>query len=476
MIHRASEILTIGIACVLLLSGCSTFDADKARKEHAAAFQQSLTDKTAQIVPEDTPLRLEDCIRIALQNNLAVKSSQIQTRIAKLERKISFSNFLPTVNLDYQYTRWDKQPKIKFGSTAVAMHDQRVREITWQIQMNIFDPSTWFLYAMYQRGEEIAGIVTKYTKQMTVLEVTINYYHCLSLKQIEHALESQLNAAIALEKEISAFYEEGMVTQWQSEQAEVLVLHKESTLHSVQYAIRQAEADLLTSMGLSPLAEISLKIEQPLQAPNESLEGLVAEALISNPQLHIADRQIAIEKEKVKVALAGFLPRLLGFANRTHSSDSYLLYDNFWTYGLAGTMTLFNGFANINEYKAAKERQKEAFLEREQQTLVLMLEVIKAYLNLEDAKRQSLLAQKAFDASSVHLTEVQERWREGLIDSSQMLDVMAEKDAAQTGLTNSHFQLQVATATLYNVMGFTDISYEDNKDENNVAKNNRTME
>ena len=457
---------------LLFLAGCSNFDGSSIRENHIRDYQQQLAKKTNEVLSKKESFVLNDCIAVALANNLNVRSSEIQQRIAKLERKVSFSNFLPTVNLDYQYTRWDKQPKVKFGSSATAMHDERIREITWQIQMNIFDPSTWFLYAMHQRGEEIADLVTKYTKQLTVLEVTVNYYHCLSLKQIKNALQSQIKAVVALEKEISTFYEEGMVTQWQAEQAKVLVLDKETTLSSIQYALKQAEADLLVSMGLSPLADISLDIEQPLEIPNRTLEELIADALISNPQLYIADRNIAIEKEKVKVALAGFLPRLVGFANRTHSSDSFLLYDNFWTYGLAETMSIFNSFATINEYKAAKERQKDAFVQREQQTLVLMLEVTKAYLNTEDVKRQSMLAKKAFDATSMHLTEVQEKWHEGLIDSSQMLNVMAEKDAAQMELTNNRFQLQVAAATLHNVMGITDVGCEENNDEHEVAKNN----
>jgi outer membrane protein TolC len=465
-------VLKIELLSLLIVVGCGKYDGLFERQSHIEQYQEQLGQKTNEVLSAKESFGLNDCIEVALANNLNVRSSEIQQRIAKLERKVAFSNFLPTVNLNYQYTRWNKQPKVKFSSSVTAMHDQRVREITWQIQMNIFDPSTWFLYAMHQRGEEITEIVTKYIRQMTVLEVTVNYYHCLSLKQIEHALQSQLNAAVALEKEISNLYEEGMVTQWQAEQAKVLVLDKDTTLGSVQYAIKQAEADLLVSMGLSPLADISLDIEQSLEVPDRPLEDLITDALISSPQLYIADRNIAIEKEKVKIALAGFLPRLVGFANRTHSSDSFLLYDNFWTYGLAGTMSVFNGFATINEYKAAKERRKDAFIEREQQTLVLMLEVAKAYLNLEDAKRQSLLAQKAFNASSMHLNEVQEKWREGLADSSKMLDVMAQRDAAQTELTNSHFQLQVSIATLYNVMGVTDIGYEENKNENDVAKNN----
>ncbi len=469
------NLLMVIFALSLFLAGCNNYDGNLIRADHVKDYQSSLTEKTNSILSKES-FGLKDCIEIALKNNLNVKASRIQERMARLERKVAFSSFIPVVNLDYQYTKWDRQPKVKFGSSAVAMHDRSIRNITWQIQMSIFDPSTWFLYAMHQRGEEIAELVTKYTKQMTVLEVTINYYHCLSLKQVEQALQSQLNAAIALEKEISAFYEEGLVTQWQSDQCQVLVLGRETSLESMRYALRQAEADLLVSMGLSPLAEISLDIEQSLDIPGGSLEDVVAEALISSPQLHISDRQVAVEKEKVKVALAGFLPRLVGFANRTHSSDSFLLYDNYWTYGLAGTMSLFNGFANINEYKAAKERRKEAFIEREQRTLVLMLEVVKAYLNVENAERQSLLAQKALEASSRHLAEVEDKWREGLIDSSEVFDVLAEKDSAQMELMNSRFQQQVSIATLYNVMGITDTDYGENRHEDNVAKNNYTME
>ena len=460
-------IKSVWLILLFFLAGCSSFDGLQTRQSHIKNYQQALAEKTNEVLSKKESFGLNDCIAVALANNLNVRSSEIQQKIAKLERKVAFSSFLPAINLDYNYTRWDQPPKMKSGSSYVTMHDQNIREVTWQIQMSIFDPSTWFLYAMHQRGEELVRLVTKYTKQLTVLEVTINYYHCLSLEQAEHVLRSQLKAAAALEKEISAFYEEGLVTEWEFEQAKVHLLVRQTELHQIQYATKQAKADLLSSMGLHPLAEISLKVEHPSKAPDESLETLIAEALISNPQLHIADRRIAIEKEKVKVALAGFLPRLTAFANRTNSSDSYLLYDNFWTYGLTGTMTIFNGFANINEYKAAKQHKTHAFIEAEQQTLVLMLEVVKAHLNLEDAKNQSLLMQKAFNAASIHLVQVEEKWHEGLIDSSNMLNVFAERDTAQMNLMNSRFQQQVSIATLYNVMGITDT----NCGENNVAKN-----
>jgi outer membrane protein TolC len=457
MFKAIRKTLLIVVSSAIFLTGCSSFNGRTVREKHAKDYQRDLAAETNDVLSKKAVFDLNDCIQIALENNLQIKTSKIQRQLAKLERKIAFSSFLPTVNLDYEYTKWNKQPKIKTATSTMAMHDQAIKEITWQIQLSVFDPSTWFLYAMHKRGEEVAELVTKYTAQMTILEVTVNYYHCLALQQAIPALQSQLNAANELEKEIGELFQEGLVTQWQYQQAQVITLARKTELDRTEYAIKQANGDLLVSMGISPLADITLNTEQLLKEPNESLEDLVYKALIENPQLHIADRQVAIEEEKVKVALAAFLPKLTVFANRTNTSDSFQLYSDLWTYGLSGTLAVFNGFANINEYKAAKERKKAAFIEREQQTLVLMLEVLKAYLNLENAKNETLLTQKSFDTASKHFDEVNEKWKEGLVQSSEMLTVLSEKDNAQMELMVSNFNLQVSIATLQNVMGTTEV-------------------
>lgn len=453
----------------IFFAGCKTYNDLEVRQAHAKKFKKDLATETNEVLSKQKAYGLNDCIKIALENNLQAKSAQIQQRIAKLERKIAFANFLPVVNLDYQDTRWSHQPKIKFQSGEFALQDQEIRNLTWQFQFSIFDPSTWFLYAMFQRGEESAAFVTKYTMQMIVLDTIINYYHCLTLEEASKSLESQLNAALELEKETKQLFSQGQVVEWQYEQTQLNVIGRQTDLTSCKFALQQAYADLLTSMGLSPFAQINLTAEQPLIVPQGSMEDILCKALIENPQLHIADRKVAIEEEKVKVALAAFLPRLTIFANQTHTSDSFQVYSSLWDYGFFGTMTIFNGFANINEYKAAKERRTAAFVDREQQTLILMLQVLKAYINYQNAQNESHYAQTAYDVSSKHFNEINEKWKIGQVHTSDKLAQMAERDNAQMELMSSNFRLQVCIATLQNVMGITDISKIDEK-KNESAK------
>jgi len=459
------RLLAFLFSVMLLFGGCSSFDGDKARKDHAAAFEQSLKEKTAQFLPDGTPLRLEDCIRIALENNLSVKSSEIQTRIAKLERKIAFSNFLPVLDLNYQYTRFDPQLMRQFGAMEVAMSDQKVQEITWQAQMSIFNPLTWLMYSMHVRGEEIANIAHEYTQQMTVLHVTVLYFHCLSLQEVKSALESQLAFASALHKELQAFEEEGLVAEWQAEQAGLMVLARKTDIQRVQRAIRQVKADLLSVMGLAPLSDISLQMDMPLRPPQEPLESLVTDALISHPELHIADRRVAIEERKVELSVRIFLPTLMGFASNVDSSDSFLKYSNYWVTGLAGTLRVFDGFANVNTYKLVREQRKDAYVRREQASLALMIKVIKAFLNLTNAEEAMALAKQFHVVASKRFAEVEEKWREGLVSFSEMLSVTAERDNAQMQVMATRFQHQISIASLINAMGKTKMAVEEHDNE-----------
>ena len=448
-------------AALVILAGCSSFDGQKVRREHAEDYQKLLEKRTEEVLSGKEALNLQDCITAALENNLDIRVAEVRQRVAELNRKVSFAQFLPRVNLNYNYTRWDPQPEIVTGATSQPMHDERIRDITLNIQMSVFNPSTWFMYSMHKRGEEIAEIAADYTRQMIVLQVTTYYYYCLGLQEIEKVLDSRIRAADKLAEQLQDYQAEGLVFAWQSDQARVNLESQKLQRKRIRQLLDQTEGQLLMAMGLSPLGSIQLYPSPSIMPPQGELDDFIAEAMLNHPRLRIADREIAIEKEKVKTALTGFMPSLTGFANRVNTTDAFQRYSNYWMMGLSGVLTVFNGFANINEYEAAKENVKKAALVREQTTLALMLEVYRAYQNLQLAQDSIALVQYNEKAANAHYDQVYEQWQEGLVDASGLLSVVAEKDLAQMANINSQFQVQVAIATLVNVMGQTEIDYEE---------------
>lgn len=456
--------LCIALLLMIMQAGCAT-SAKESRERHADTYQRNLLELTQTELAGEKEASLEDCIGIALRNNLQGQTAEARARIKKLERKIAFSNFFPTLELKGDYTAWEHQPMVKVsegptGPVYHAMHDTDITEFALEVQMPVFAPAAWYLYTVHKRGEDIGELLLEYTKQMITLQVTGLYYQCLALQETENSLASRVAANEALQQQMNSYYQEGLVSEWQLEQVEALVLAGVMELNYTKRAILEAKADLLGSMGLSPLADIELLTETPLEVPDRSLEELVLQALLHNPQMHISDRTVEIQKDRARIAITNFLPGLVGFASFTSTSDSFVFDPDYWMNGLSGVLNVFNGFANINEYKAAREWEREAMVQREEACLAIILQVIKAHLNLGNAEDAMALAEKSLNVAKGHLAEIEAHWQEGMVKPSERLSAIAEFEAADTALTNARFQQQVSIATMLNVLGKKDIKKE----------------
>ncbi|HNS20935.1 MAG TPA: TolC family protein [Sedimentisphaerales bacterium] len=462
LVLRAAYVTVFWQSLILLPAGCRSYDGDKVRREHVEEYPQTLLARTKEILDPHQTLGLEDCIRVAMENNLDARTAAMDKRIARLQRDIAFASFLPTVSVSYSDYEFDPQISLPLSDTQ-TMNLDNVRSLVWNGSISVFHPATWFLYGAHRRGEEIADLLGLYTRQMVAMEVTARYFECLTLEQTERSLVADVEAADALRDDVIAFRKEGLASAWQADHAAVNAQARRAELARTQRMRRQANCALLAAMGLSPLAEISLAGQAPIVPPLGSTEELILEAMLNHPSLQIADRRIAIEKEKVKIAISRFLPVLSAFVYYPDSIETSLMPSNQWIYGLAGTMTLFDGFANINEYKAARERRKQSFVAREQTTLTLMLEVIRARQNLDTAQDQLDLARRARRVADARYAEMREKWKEGLIGSADILHEAAQRSKSQMQALAAEFQYQVAAATLLNVMGKTETYTEDDE-------------
>jgi hypothetical protein len=61
------------VVFLLFLTGCSSFDGSAIRESHTKEYQQLLTEKTEEMLSEKEPLDLNDCVEIALNNNLNIR-------------------------------------------------------------------------------------------------------------------------------------------------------------------------------------------------------------------------------------------------------------------------------------------------------------------------------------------------------------------------------------------------------------------
>jgi outer membrane protein TolC len=191
---------------------------------------------------------------------------------------------------------------------------------------------------------------------------------------------------------MEAMYKEGLILKSDLESAKAFYTMQQNNLAEMERQKTYAKAELLEAMGLYPLYEIKLGAPPSLSVEDGDLSGMILRAMLNRPELMAADRGIEARGDSVKMAISAFLPKLFLVGDFTRNRDSFLKYEDIFTYGASGILTIFDGFANIYEYKAAKQEKAQAILEREQSCIKIMLEVIKAKQSLITMERvESLL-------------------------------------------------------------------------------------
>jgi outer membrane protein len=446
--------LTMIVLWVFLFSGCAADFIDM-RSQHAQKFSQTLTEKSERLVPADKSLDMETCIDIALANNLDIKIADIEGRLAGIDRNIAFSYFLPHIDLQYTHLENEKQQLQKAMDSYLAMSDQDITQKVISGQLAIFNPSTWFLYNAYKKGEEIQLLVAERVRQAIRLQITALYLACLSQEVSGKAIEASVEQAKTLFKEIEALHREGLILKSDLEEARLFLASQQNRLRENIRLRTETKAELMEAMGLSPLADISLRGAPSLSAVDGDLSEEIFYAMLNRLELKISDRYVSAREDAVKTAIASFLPKLILFGDYTNSSNSFQYYESILSYGVSVVLTVLDGFANIQDYRAVKEEHQRAMIEREQACIKIMLEVIKARHSLDQARDLQGLMSRELDAAMSNLREVQALWREGMVTSSEKLNAANRYATAQANVSLASYQYQVAVATMNDVMGLS---------------------
>jgi outer membrane protein TolC len=443
----------LGLLLFALASGCRSFEPTRARREQTAAFTSNLAVRAAAELAK--PLSLEDCIRIAMTNNYAARKADLDRKLYRIGKNVAFTAFLPNVAASAGFNSYAKDPQVTERQFSTAGVD-----IGWPV----FMPSTWFLYAAARQGYAAAGISAHYVRQSIVLQTTINYYNVLIQQDTLTALETQLAAARETAHRVQGLSAEGLFAQWEGDQARLAAEMRETELNKARRQLTVLRGELLQGLGLAPDADITLSGEtgEPIR-PGGSVADLVVTALETHPELALAGRQVVIKEHEVRQAFCNFLPTLSLFSNGSWTGNDLAAQSANWVSGFSGVWTLFDGFANVARYRAAKVVRRQTELERENTFLSIMVGVVAAEAAVHDAAESATLRQHAFDVASAKWADYDAKAREGLLPLGDALDARAARDLAQVAMVQSQYQERIAIANLELAMGITLVPKQTNE-------------
>lgn len=301
---------------------------------------------------------LEDCISIALKNNLDMKASQMRERSATVNFKQSKANLLPSVNGNYNIGVNNGRSIDPFTNDFI---NQRLTFSNANLNLDavIFNGFRLLNSVKQQKmNAKAANMEVVQQRQDLVLSVTLAYLQVLNSRDVLLLNEQRLLATKNQLKVQKDLYDEGRsnpadYTDLLGQKAldETNILDARTQLNNAKLSL----ARLLNMDGEIQINESSLLLE--VQKYNLSSEEVYSDALNGLATFKARELRVEAAKKGMSVARAQYIPQvsLFGQVNTNYSSAAQ-------TFTETGSSIIETGdFVTVNSQNIPVLRQQTNF-------------------------------------------------------------------------------------------------------------------
>jgi outer membrane protein TolC len=449
-------------AVLLLLSALAAGAADAApsRADEAPAVA----------APETLRLTLDDAIARARAAAPRLRELQALAGAAAADARAARAARLPTLDLRGGYSRWSDVPELTLTLPGLPPRT---------LFPNL--PDNWTgrasLALPLWTGGRLAGVARATARQeeaaardadtgeaALVLETVAAYWDLAVARRRENVLGAAIAAYSAHAVDAGNRQKFGMAASHELLAVEVERDRAELAQLRATGDAEIAQADLVRLLGLP--AEQPLLAVDPLPAPGgdaaaEELAPLVAGALATRPERAALAARAAAAQALVGVARAGRLPQVALTAGYDYSNPNRRIlppvgeFADTWDVGVSLALNVFDGGRVAAEASAARARATAAAARLDDLDRRIRLEVATRRLDLRTARAAAVVAARALASATESRRVAADRYREGLIPSSELLD--AETAHLRAGLEHAEAlaYVRLAVAALDRAAGRT---------------------
>lgn len=235
-------------------------------------------------------------------------------------------------------------------------------------------------------------------------------------------------------------FEAGTVPRFNILQAEVALANVQPDLIRARNDYLISQLELAKTLGLDPGpgGKVTFNPVGTLGIPPRplTLNAALATAKERRPFLKVQRLNILTQKEQIKVALAGYKPRVDAQASyilrNSRLSDQLDDTVDGWFYGITGTWNIFDGFETYGNVKQARAQLESAKINYDDSVQQVELEVQRAYANLETARETIRSQLKNIEQAREALRLATERLAAGAGTQLDVLNARLQLTQART--------------------------------------------
>lgn len=449
-----------------------------------AVYCLLVTEATAQPAGDDTNiappngkiLKLDEAIQTALEKNLQLKAARQSTEAANWGVKNAYTQFLPSVNLNFNYVRLDGGTVDRaniFTDVGRELVKQfapnedpnQIRPSAWR---NSYGPSVSVTQPIFTGGTLLANVSVAQaldmtaqanlsnTEQQVIYNTQFAYFNVLRAHELIVVAKDQMQTAeehlSSARKQVDA----GLRSKTEILRWEVQKANAESFLARAENGLALALPALNQVLGLELNAEYSLLPVDDISVPiPATVDEQIAIALRKHPGLRVMEANVDLAGAQVKVERSNFTPKVaLGYnysweANNTLKLDSYKT----WSLGITAQFPIFNSFRDYTNLQKAQTTKQQTETMQQDFERGLRLQVLQSSQNLDLAKRQLTLTEKARAQAEENFRVIKRSYEVGLASNLDFLDAQNAQNQARWDNVNTKYDFLLAKTALAQAMG-----------------------
>ncbi len=401
---------------------------------------------------------LESSIAYALTHSTQMLFTKEGVAAAEAVKKKQVTEFLPKLSANYAYTRLDEE---KSPFLNVVTSPQDLYQFTATLDQPIFSGfSNKTQYEISSLGLDIARLLEQQMRLDLIFKVKTAYFQILQKEKLENVAKQAVTQLEAHAEVAKNFYEVGMIPKNDVLEAEVELANANQDLVVALNEVQLARSRFNTLLRRPVDAPLTVEDIMTYHPFTQAYEDCVESALQKRPEVQIAELEVETADREVDLSKAGLYPSIDFQAHYYRRGDDPgldggegIFFDEEWDVMAIASWTFWEWGKTRYGVHEKKRRQAQAQLNRITVEDNIRQEVKDAYLTVKAAESAILTVQKAIEQAKENFRMNQERYKEQVATSTDVLDAQTLLTDTQTKYFNALSAFNISKAGLNRAMG-----------------------
>lgn len=412
-------------------------------------------------------LSIDSCRNLALQNNKQLQMASMKVKAAEQVKKEAFTKYFPKITAaafamqsnDYMIKQeipemnlpvYDGNPMNLLQPTEFAYFPgMQIETFDYTNIASITAIQPLFAGGRIFNGNKLAKIGIEVNNELLekqkeeVLLKTENYYwKIVLLQEKQKTLDAYYKLLKNLNKDVETAYQSGIVQKSDVLKVQLKLNDVEVKKYRLENSLEILKMAFCQHLGIEYTGSFALSDSLSVNETPESVYVNHQQALQNRKEYALLTKSIEAEKLKKRMIIGESLPQISIGVQALY----FDAFDKQNSYGIAFatvSIPISDWWGNAHKISEHKIKEEIAQTELQDKSGLMLLQMEKAYKELNESYRQIKIAEISVAQAQEHLKIISDNYKAGVVNTSDMLEAQATLQEMQDKLLEAKAQYKM---------------------------------